>query len=73
MEIIEKNIIKLSYSNIDKINLTSEQIKKVDLNYPNLKSILNLVHEFCDILKIKKVEYWDIGIEKALDLKKIVL
>lgn len=50
VEIIErKDIIKLVYSNIDKTNITSEQIEKIYLKYPNLKSILNLVHEFRDI------------------------
>lgn len=70
IKIIErKDIIKLLYTNIDRTNITSEQIEKIYLKYPHLKSIINLVHEFLDILKNKKVEYFDIGIEKALSLE----
>lgn len=70
IDIIEKKrLLKLLYKPMDKVGFTCSQLEKIYLKYPNLKIIFDLVNEFRDILKYKKIKKLSIWIGKALKLK----
>lgn len=68
IEVIEKNkLIKLLYTPIEKSGITLIQLESIYLEYPNLKIILDLVKEFRNILKNRKVEMLNNWMDRALD------